>query len=283
MANRAGEAVQNLSGEFAYSSFYPQPLPPKPNIEIDEEMRELLIDAHKKLALLDGLSDRIPNKDLFISMCVRKEALVSSQIEGTQCTLDDVLNPEIDENANADVSDVVRTSAQTLTPEQKEQARDNIGAITGHFVSYSEQQTIPAMDQARARDNISAQPAGSYVAYSANQGLTAQEKEDARANIKAAEDTIVQDLSALGTVQPQDNHIYKFFATGGQASIAISNPPATGAYAIMFESGSTATVMTGHTGILGLESFVPDANTIYEISVYDNRAVVGSWEVTPVV
>ena len=107
MKNRAGKAVQNLSGEFAYSSFYPQPLPPKPDIEIDEEMRELLIDAHKKLALLDGLSNRIPNKDLFISMYVRKEALVSSQIEGTQCTLDDVLNPEIDENANADVSDVV--------------------------------------------------------------------------------------------------------------------------------------------------------------------------------
>ncbi len=107
MNNRAGKAVQNLIGEFAYSSFYPQPLPPNPSIEIDEEMRELLIDAHKKLALLDGLSDRIPNKDLFISMYVRKEALVSSQIEGTQCTLDDILNPEIDENANADVSDVV--------------------------------------------------------------------------------------------------------------------------------------------------------------------------------
>lgn len=107
MNHRAGKAVQNLIGEFAYSSFYPQPLPPNPSIEIDEEMRELLIDAHKKLALLDGLSDRIPNKDLFISMYVRKEALVSSQIEGTQCTLDDILNPEIDENANADVSDVV--------------------------------------------------------------------------------------------------------------------------------------------------------------------------------
>lgn len=40
-------------------------------------------------------------------MYVRKEALVSSQIEGTQCTLEDVLNPEIDENVNADVSDVV--------------------------------------------------------------------------------------------------------------------------------------------------------------------------------
>jgi hypothetical protein len=91
----------------AYTSFYPQPLPPQPNIEIDAEMQQLLIDAHKKLALLNGLSDRIPNKDLFISMYVRKEALVSSQIEGTQCTLEDVLNPEVDENVNADVSDVV--------------------------------------------------------------------------------------------------------------------------------------------------------------------------------
>lgn len=107
MKNRAGKTVKNFSGEMAYESFYPQPLPPDPNIEIDDEMQKLLIDAHSKLALLNGLSDRIPNKDLFISMYVRKEALVSSQIEGTQCTLEDVLNPEIDENANADVSDVV--------------------------------------------------------------------------------------------------------------------------------------------------------------------------------
>ena len=107
MKNRAGKTIKNLSGDSAYESFYPQPLPPQPNIEIDTEMQQLLIDAHKKLALLNGLSDRIPNKDLFITMYVRKEALVSSQIEGTQCTLEDVLNPEIDENANADVSDVV--------------------------------------------------------------------------------------------------------------------------------------------------------------------------------
>ena len=107
MYNRAGKLVQNFSGDSKYYSFYPCPLPPKPKIEIDTEMQQLLIDAHKKLALLNGLSDRIPNKDLFISMYVRKEALVSSQIEGTQCTLEDVLNPEIDENVNADVSDVV--------------------------------------------------------------------------------------------------------------------------------------------------------------------------------
>lgn len=87
MKNRAGKMMQNFSGETAYTSFYPKPLPPDPNIEIDADMQQLLIDAHKKLALLNGLSDRIPNKDLLISMYVRKEALASSQIEGTQCTL----------------------------------------------------------------------------------------------------------------------------------------------------------------------------------------------------
>ena len=107
MVNRAGKTIDNLSGESAYRSFFPNPLPPQPGIAVDTEMQQLLIDAHKKLALLNGISDRIPNKDLFISMYVRKEALVSSQIEGTQCTLEDVLNPEIDENSNADVSDVV--------------------------------------------------------------------------------------------------------------------------------------------------------------------------------
>ena len=107
MTNRAGKTVENFSGESRYLSFYPQPLPPQPNIEIDTEMYQLLIDAHKKLSLLNGLSDRIPDKNMFISMYVRKEALLSSQIEGTQCTLEDILNPNIDENVNADVSDVV--------------------------------------------------------------------------------------------------------------------------------------------------------------------------------
>lgn len=107
MENRAGKTVKNFSGESAYYSFYPQPLPPVPAIEIDSEMLSLITDAHEKTAVLNSVSDRVPNKDLFISMYVRKEAILSSQIEGTQCTLDDVLDPEIDENTNADVSDVV--------------------------------------------------------------------------------------------------------------------------------------------------------------------------------
>lgn len=107
MNNRAGCFITNLSGEMAYQSFRPNPLPPEPPIEMSNEMIAQLVDANRKLATLDGLSSRIPNMDLFVSMYVRKEALLSSQIEGTQCTLDDILNPFAEENTNLNVSDVV--------------------------------------------------------------------------------------------------------------------------------------------------------------------------------
>ncbi len=104
---RAGVYVDNLTGEAAYQSFKPNPLPPIPEIEMDEEIVKLLVDANKQLVKLDTASQLISNADLFISMYVRKEALISSQIEGTQCTLDDVLDPEVDANVNLDVSDVI--------------------------------------------------------------------------------------------------------------------------------------------------------------------------------
>ena len=107
MTNRAGTLVSNLSGEMAYESFRPTLLPPNPPIEVSGELLTKLIDANKKIATLEGLSSRIPNMELFISMYVRKEALLSSQIEGTQCTLEDILNPLIEDNTNRDVSDVV--------------------------------------------------------------------------------------------------------------------------------------------------------------------------------
>ena len=107
MNNRAGCFVTNLSGEMAYQSFRPNPLPPEPPIEMSNELSAQLVDANRRLATLDGLSSRIPNMDLFVSMYVRKEALLSSQIEGTQCTLDDILSPFAEENTNLNVSDVV--------------------------------------------------------------------------------------------------------------------------------------------------------------------------------
>ena len=104
---RSGTVVQNLSGEMAYFSFKPTPLPPEPPVEISPQMLSLLIEANRKVAYLDARSDKIPNVNLFLSMYIRKEALVSSQIEGTQCTLDDVLAPENEENANIDVGEVI--------------------------------------------------------------------------------------------------------------------------------------------------------------------------------
>jgi Fic family protein len=107
LENRAGYFKSNLSGEMAYQSFVPAPLPPAPPVDLGNEGLTLLIQANRQLALLEGLAARIPNMDLFVSMYVRKEALLSSQIEGTQATLDDVLDPLLDENANRNVADVI--------------------------------------------------------------------------------------------------------------------------------------------------------------------------------
>jgi Fic family protein len=107
MEKRSGTLKNNLSGEMAYKSFVPAALPPVPPITLDNEAVELLVKANNQIALLAGIALRIPNVDLFITMYVRKEALLSSQIEGTQATLDDVLNPMLDENVNRNVADVI--------------------------------------------------------------------------------------------------------------------------------------------------------------------------------
>ena len=107
MTNRAGTLKTNLSGEAAYKSFLPALLPPNPPIELDAEAVSLLVEANKQLAVLESIAARIPNVNLFVSMYVRKEALMSSQIEGTQATLEDVLDPMIDENVNRNVADVI--------------------------------------------------------------------------------------------------------------------------------------------------------------------------------
>lgn len=94
----------------------------------------------------------------------------------------------------------------------------------------------------------------------------------------AAAETVVEVSGSTPTITPAANTIYK---CGELTSLTISNPPATGAYSIVFTSGSTATTTTFPATILGLEDFAAEANTVYEINVLDNRAVVGSWAVTP--
>lgn len=107
MENRSGKSVINLSGAQQYISFCPAKLPPSGGIAMDDELISLARRANCNLAILDAISGRIPDVKLFLAMYVRKEALLSSQIEGTQCTLDDVLDPMSNGNSNLDVGDVI--------------------------------------------------------------------------------------------------------------------------------------------------------------------------------
>ena len=107
MNNRAGLYRTILSGEAEYKSFIPNPQPPKPEVEMNNDIVSLLIKANKTISTLEGISSRIPDMALFVSMYVRKEALMSSQIEGTQATLEDIFDPMIEKNTNRNVADVV--------------------------------------------------------------------------------------------------------------------------------------------------------------------------------
>ncbi|MEW6374993.1 MAG: Fic family protein [Thermodesulfobacteriota bacterium] len=93
MKDRAGKFITQPAG---YKAFFPKPLPPSPPIQYDEELQSRLSKADRSLARLDGITTVLPNPDLFIAMYVKKEALLSSQIEGTQASLEGVLEFEAD-------------------------------------------------------------------------------------------------------------------------------------------------------------------------------------------
>jgi Fic family protein len=106
-ADRAGKYIQQVEG---YRAFIPNPLPPQPEIVMDGAMWELLSQADRALGRLDGATDALPNPDLFVFMYVRREAVLSSQIEGTQASLIDVLEFEanaLDPDNPQDVAEVV--------------------------------------------------------------------------------------------------------------------------------------------------------------------------------
>jgi Fic family protein len=107
MSNRAGSYKTNLSGDLQYRSFAPAPLPPDPPIELDDDTVNLLAKANRSIGILEGLSGQIPDIKRFVSLYIRKEALLSSQIEGTQATLDDILDPILEDNLNQDVEEVL--------------------------------------------------------------------------------------------------------------------------------------------------------------------------------
>ena len=103
---RSGGYIRQITG---YKAFIPVPLPPDPAIELDGTLQNLLSKADMSLARLDGMGYILPDVNFFIAMYVRKEALLSSQIEGTQASLQDLFGYESGEKLNNinDVSDVV--------------------------------------------------------------------------------------------------------------------------------------------------------------------------------
>ncbi len=104
---RAGRYIQQDSG---YIAFIPAPLPPNPQIDFSDDLQAKLSEAENVLSRLDASIQTLPNPDLFVFMYVRKEAVLSSQIEGTQSSLHDVLAAEaqiLDPYRPRDVAEVI--------------------------------------------------------------------------------------------------------------------------------------------------------------------------------
>ena len=102
--NRSGRFITQAEG---YAAFVPNPLPPDPPLALDPSLLGLLEDAVAELGRLDGMAKVIPDPDFFASMYVRREAVLSSQIEGTQSTLEDLLEQDLEDDENDPFSDVL--------------------------------------------------------------------------------------------------------------------------------------------------------------------------------
>ena len=90
---RAGRLVRQETG---YTAFVPASLPPDPPLVYDTGLISRLAQAADAVGRLDGVAQTLSNPELFVAMYVRQEAVLSSQIEGTQSTLNDVLAYELE-------------------------------------------------------------------------------------------------------------------------------------------------------------------------------------------
>lgn len=98
---------KNLRGKLAYESFVPSPLDTIIPLKLDDETIRNLTACSRMLGKLEGMLRFIPNAPMYLAMYVRKEALLSAQIEGTQCTFDDILDPDNVPLAKSEVADVI--------------------------------------------------------------------------------------------------------------------------------------------------------------------------------
>jgi len=94
-SKRAGQYVEQEGKEGNYRAFIPASLPPEPPVRLGAELQSLLSTADRALGRLDGSIQTLPEPDLVVLMYMRKEAVLSSRIEGTQSSLQDVLAAEV--------------------------------------------------------------------------------------------------------------------------------------------------------------------------------------------
>ncbi|HVY43844.1 MAG TPA: Fic/DOC family N-terminal domain-containing protein, partial [Hyphomicrobiaceae bacterium] len=107
--SRIGRYVETVSGSEIVRAYIPRPLPPDPPIKVHQLLPRLSA-ADQAVGRLDGISVLLPDKNLFLYMYVRKEAVLSSQIEGTQSTLDDLLRFEASAAEGQPLDDVREVS-----------------------------------------------------------------------------------------------------------------------------------------------------------------------------
>jgi Fic family protein len=106
---RLGRYIVTTYGDETVNAFVPPPLPPDPPVRL-EPLQHLLEQANQSLGRLDGLASALPNLSLLIYAYVRKEAVLSSQIEGTQSSLSDLLLFENNEAPGVPLDDVLDVS-----------------------------------------------------------------------------------------------------------------------------------------------------------------------------
>lgn len=107
--SRSGRYFETTAGGETVRAFVPSPLPPVPKIDLLPLLRKLG-DADRALGRLDGVSVLLPRQELFLYMYVRKEAVLSSRIEGTQSTLTDLLRYESEARTGEPVDDIREVS-----------------------------------------------------------------------------------------------------------------------------------------------------------------------------
>ena len=110
MNRKAGRTITSTVGGESYQAYLPAPLPPDPPLAFDGELLQWLEKANRAIGRLDGISDGLPDSHLFLYQYVRKEALLSSQIEGTQSSFSDLLLFEMNEVPGVPLDDVREVS-----------------------------------------------------------------------------------------------------------------------------------------------------------------------------